>query len=266
VSSARATQLRRFMDRKRYMKEVYPKYWMTAREEIYGFGQYDQSLCQYLLERVSTGERILEVAIGTGYPIAEFLQGTGRRIYGVDISADLLGQCRRRVPDIACVIGDVEDLPYADGAFGCTYCFHSTWYFPNLMRAVEEMLRVTRPSGVVLFDIQNRNAKNIDAAYRKKVAATGAFGKVIRCGKNVAKIILGRGSPQWHSVVYEVPTYPETLYKHLEQIGVSSYKVMAVRADHSLEPKDERKPFTEFDRLLFVITNPVARAIAPRSF
>jgi ubiquinone/menaquinone biosynthesis C-methylase UbiE len=249
-------QFAMLMDRKRYMKEVYPKYWMTAREEIYGFSRYDKSLCQYLLQRIAVGEKVLEVAIGTGYPIAEFLQGAGYRVYGVDISADLLEQCRRKIPQIACLIGDVEDLPYRGGDFACTYCFHSTWYFPNLTRAVDEMLRVTRPSGVILFDIQNRNAKNIDAAYRKKLMATRTAGKVIRCGKNVAKIILRRGSPQWHSVVYEVPTYPETLYRHLDQIGVSGYQVMLVSEDHSLEPTDERKPFSEFDRLVFVLTKP----------
>ena len=115
------------------------------------------------------------------------------------------------------------------------------------------MLRVTRSSGLVLFDIQNRNAKNIDAAYRRRLAATRPAGKVIHYGKNVAKLILRRGTLQWHSVLYEVPTYPETLYGHLDQIGVSDFQVMVAREDHSLELRDERKPFSEFDRLVFVI-------------
>jgi ubiquinone/menaquinone biosynthesis C-methylase UbiE len=241
------------MDRKQYMKEVYPKYWKTARKEIYGFGDYDKSLCHYLAERVPPGEKVLEVAIGTGYPIAEFLQAADYPVYGIDISADLVQQCRRQNPYISCTIGDVEDLPYRSGYFGCTYCFHSTWYFPNLTRAIDEMLRVTRSSGLVLFDIQNRNAKNIDTAYRKRLAANRTAGKMIRYGKNVAKLILRRGTPQWHSVVYEVPTYPESLYRHLDRIGVSYFQVMAAREDHSLELKDERKPFAEFDRLIFVI-------------
>jgi len=74
------------MDRKQYMKEVYPKYWMTAREEIYGFGEYDKNLCRYLLDRIPTGEKVLEVAIGAGYPIAEFLRGASYPVYGLDIS------------------------------------------------------------------------------------------------------------------------------------------------------------------------------------
>jgi ubiquinone/menaquinone biosynthesis C-methylase UbiE len=242
-----------FMDRKQYMKEVYPKYWKTAREEIYGFGDYDKNLCQYLLKRVPPGEEVLEVAIGTGYPIADFLQGAHYPVYGIDISSDLVRQCRRRNPYISCIIGDVEDLPYRSGHFGCTYCFHSTWYFPNLPRAIDEMLRVTRSAGLVLFDIQNRNAKNIDMAYRRRLAANQIAGKMIRYGKNMAKLILRRGTPQWHSVVYEVPTYPESLYRHLDQIGVSDFQVMVAREDHSLELKDERKPFSEFDRLIFGI-------------
>jgi len=242
------------MDRKQYMKQVYPKYWMTAREKIYGFSPYDKNICRYLLERIPAEEEVLEVAIGTGYPIAEYLRGARYSVCGLDISADLVEQCRRRNPDIACVVGDVEDLPYRNCNFACTYCFHSTWYFPNLTKAIDEMLRVTQLSGVVLFDIQNRNAKDIDAAYRRRLATNRAAGKVIRYGKNVAKILLRHGTPQWHSVVYEVPTYPETLYRHLDQIGVHNYRVMIARPDHSLELRDERKPFSEYDRLIFVIT------------
>ena len=242
------------MNRKQYMKKVYPKYWMTARENIYGFSQYDKNLCRYLLDRIPTGEKVLEVAIGTGYPIAEFLQAARYSVYGLDISADLVERCRQRNPEIACMVGDVEDLPYRNCSFACTYSFHSSWYFPNVTRAIEEMLRVTRPSGVVLFDIQNRNAKDIDAAYRRRLAANRAAGKVIRYGKNMAKIILRRGTPLWHPVVYEVPTYPETLYRHLDQIGVSDYHVMIAGKDHRLEPRDERTSFSEFARLIFVIT------------
>jgi len=235
------------------MKEIYPKYWITAREKIYGFSEYDKNVCRYLHDRVPSGEKLLEVAVGTGYPIADFLQKAGYSLYGIDISSALIQKCRQINPDINCVIGDVEHLPYPDGYFSCSYCFHSTWYFPNLARAIDEMLRVTRSSGLVVFDTQNRNAKNIDAAYRRRLAATRTAGKVIRYGKNVAKIILRHGTPQWHSVVYEVPTYPETLYKHLEHSGFADFQVMVARDDHSLELRDERKPLSEFDRLIFVI-------------
>ena len=241
------------MDRKKYMKEVYPKYWITAREKIYGFSEYDKNLCRFISERVPAGEKLLEVAIGTGYPIAEFLQKAGYSICGIDISEELIQKCRQLNPNIKCMIGDVENLPYRDSSFGCTYCFHSTWYFPNLAKAIDEMLRVTRSPGVIIFDIQNLNEKKTEAAHRKRLAASRITGKMIRYGKNMAKIILRRGTPVWHSIVYEVPTYPESLYEHFRQIEISDFQVMVRRDDHTLQLRNEKRSFRDYDRLVFVV-------------
>lgn len=139
------------MDRKTYMRDVYSKGWITAREEIYGFLEYDKNLCKYICEHVNTNAgKLLEVAIGTGYPFGDFFQKAGYSVYGIDISPDLIDKCRQLNPNINCKVGDAEDLDYPDDFFDCVYCFHSTWYFPNLNKAIDEMLRVTRPGGGVL--------------------------------------------------------------------------------------------------------------------
>jgi len=258
VVTAKTQQLNRgnatlLMDRKKYMKEVYPKYWITAREKIYGFSEYDKNLCRFISERVPAGEKLLEVAIGTGYPIADFLQKSGYSICGIDISSNLIQKCRHINPDITCTVADVEHLPFADGHFDCTYCFHSTWYFPRLTKAIEEMLRVTRSPGLVIFDLQNRNAKTIAEAYRRRLAASTVIGTIIRCGKNMAKLILRRGTPVWRSIVYEIPTYPESLYKHFESIEVMDFDVVIRRQDHTLETRNEKSSFQDYERLIFVV-------------
>lgn len=61
------------MDRKSYMKKIYSEYWLNARERIYGFGIYDKALCSYITHAVSGG-KLLEVAVGTGFPFADFFQ------------------------------------------------------------------------------------------------------------------------------------------------------------------------------------------------
>jgi ubiquinone/menaquinone biosynthesis C-methylase UbiE len=241
------------MDRKQYMKTVYPKYWMTARDYIYGFSDYDRNLCNYIRNCVPSEETLLEVAIGNGYPVADFLQKTGYPVYGVDISSELIKQCQTVNGIITCLIGDAENLPYADNSFGCTYCFHSTWYFPDLNRVIDEMLRVTRPGGVVVFDIQNANCEKVARAYRKRLSRAAMTGQIFRYVKNVAKVLLRRGTPQWHSVVYEVPTRPESLYEHFKSIRLSAFRVMVRRLDGTLELRDGNGSFGEWDRLLFVV-------------
>ena len=59
------------MDRKTYMRDVYSKYWITAREKRYGVSRYDELVCNYIHENLPKNQRILEAAIGTGIPFSD---------------------------------------------------------------------------------------------------------------------------------------------------------------------------------------------------
>jgi ubiquinone/menaquinone biosynthesis C-methylase UbiE len=243
------------MERKKYMRDVYPKYWIDARKRIYGFMDYDKKLCDYICNQIPKG-MILEVAIGTGYPIGDFLQKAGYTVHGIDISPELISICKETNSDIVCKVGDAESIDYPDDKFNCTYCFHSTWYFPNLKRAIDEMIRVTKPGGLVIFDIENRNNPSIDRVYRMKVSESYGPRRIVRYAKNMGKIVLRRGEPIWHPVVYEVPTYPEEIYEHLKSVNVRGFQVI-VRKDGkdgvSLEERTELGRFEEFPRLVITI-------------
>ena len=242
------------MDRKTYIRDVYSKYWITAREKIYGFLEYDKNLCKYICEQVPSGGKLLEVAIGTGYPFADFFQKAGYSVYGMDISPDLIEKCRQLNPNINCKVGDAEDLDYPDDYFDCTYCFHSTWYFPNLNKSIDEMLRVTRPDGLIMFDIQNRNNREIDSAYRKRLSQRTGTVRMIRYAKElVAWIILRRRAPIWNLVVAEVPTYPESIYAHLKENHAPNFQVMIRHDDEAIETINEVSSFEYFARLVFTI-------------
>lgn len=242
------------MDRKNYIRDVYSKYWITAREKIYGFLEYDKNLCKYICQHVPNGGKLLEVAIGTGYPFADFFQKAGYSVYGIDISPDLIEKCRQLSSNINCKVGDAEDLDYPDDYFDCTYCFHSTWYFPNLNQAIDEMLRVTRSGGLIMFDIQNRNNEEMDSAYRKRLSQRTGMARMIRYAKEVAAWIISQGrAPIWSLGVHEVPTYPESIYQHLKENHVSNFQVMVRHDDESIETRNEASSFENFARLVFTI-------------
>ncbi len=118
------------IDRKTYIKEVYSKYWIDAREKKYGFLDYDKNLCSLLINLVDDvrGKKFLEVAIGTGYPFAFYFDSVGAEVFGIDISPDLVAKCQNAYPNVRCEVGDAEKLPYQD-MFDIVYCFHSSWYF-----------------------------------------------------------------------------------------------------------------------------------------
>lgn len=246
------------MDRKTYIREVYSKYWIDAREKVYGFSEYDKRLCSLVLERLNgyapQDTRILEVAVGTGYPFADFFQKAGYNVSGIDLSDTLVAKCGKLYPDVKAIVGDAENMPYLDGSYDTTYCFHSTWYFPDLLRALGEMLRVTRPGGHVLFDIQNGDNSAIDSMYKKRLHGLKGVGRWMRFAKNGIKIVLRKGTPQWRSVVAEVPACPDDILKYL--ITVDSKDSIGVYGSDALtyvERCDRVLDWPRFQRLVFVL-------------
>jgi len=234
------------MDRKHFMREVYSHYWLRARESKYGFMDYDQRLCDMIVGQAPERGKLLEVAIGTGYPVADALQKKGFEIHGIDISPALVEKCRATNPAIHAKVGDAENLDYADGEFDAVYCFHSTWYFPDLTRVIDEMMRVTRPGGFVAFDIQNRANPQIAAEYDRRLALVrpGLAPRLNLHARNIAKVVLRRGNPNWHGLVYEVPTDPHAIQEHL---GDREFRVL----DRELNELTADQ--TEYPRLVYVI-------------
>ncbi len=243
------------MDRKAYMRDIYSRYWIDAREKIYGFPDYDRNLCEYICNHVSNPGKILEVAVGTGYPFADFLQKEGYTVYGIDIAPNLVKKCQDLYPDVICKVGDAENLDFPDDLFDCTYCFHSTWVFQDLKRVIHEMLRVTRPGGRVIFDIQNKNNSDIENAFQKRVRREGGVGKIIRWSKNIIKLLLRKGPVVWNYEVHETPTYPESIYMHLKELDIKEWKVMARTKEEKIEIK-ESAPLEKYARLIFVVNVP----------
>lgn len=244
------------IDRKTFLREVYSKYWIDAREKKYGFLDYDKNVCSLLVNIAGDVRRkkMLEVAIGTGYPYAVYFDNVGAEVYGIDISPDLVANCKETYPNIRSEVGDAEKLPYEDGSFNIAYCFHSSWYFPNLNKAVDEMIRTTKNGGFVVFDIQNKSNPGIERGFKKHIGETRGMGKIKKIIKNLIKIAMRRRTPSWHFIVYETPTYPEDIYKMLkENLRVSSYNLYGRTDNDALKLlPSSSSSFPEYNRLVFV--------------
>ena len=246
------------MDRKTYSRDIYSKFWITAREEhsfSKGLLKYETNLCNYICKNVHPGKKLLDAAIGTGSPFGDFFQKAGFSVHGIDIAAILVQKCQQLYPNIKCKVGDVEDLDYPDEYFDCTYCFNSTFYLPDLNKAINEMLRVTCQGGILIFDIKNRDNEVVDSTYRNCLAQNIGVGRIIRYAKNIAKIFLRKGIPNWdwNAVVHEVPTYPASIYDHFKENNISNFSVMVKKANGSIEEINEFSSFKNFARLVFIV-------------
>lgn len=93
------------------------------------------------------GERVLDVAAGTGVSTAE-LARTGARCVAADFSLGMLrAGSRRAVPRIA---ADALDLPFRDGAFDAVTISFGLRNVVDPDRALREMARVTRSGGRIV--------------------------------------------------------------------------------------------------------------------
>lgn len=103
---------------------------------------------------LSRDSRVLDLACGDGcYSI--WLAERAGQVVGADRSPAYLDLGRRRAaqaPDAARISFEQVDaaaLPFEDGCFDVAWCAQSLFSLPDPLTAVREMIRVTRPSGII---------------------------------------------------------------------------------------------------------------------
>jgi SAM-dependent methyltransferase len=104
---------------------------------------------------VRTGQRVLDVACGTGVvarTAANRVGPTGQ-VVGVDLNPAMLEVARRRRPDIEWRQGDAGALPLPDAAFDAVLCQAALMFFPDRAGALREMARVLDVGGTVAVQV-----------------------------------------------------------------------------------------------------------------
>lgn len=117
-------------------------------------GRWSRQLAPLLVTfaGVREGDSVLDVGSGTGalaFAIAEAVPSA--RIVGIDPSAAYVVDANARVTSdrIRFQVGDAQDLQLAGGAFDRVASLLVMNFIPDPMRALREMVRVTRSGGVI---------------------------------------------------------------------------------------------------------------------
>lgn len=100
------------------------------------------------LTAFSPTDKILDIGGGTGR-IAELLKPVVGQIAILDPSAKMIKRCRRR-PDLVCVLGQVEALPFPDNHFDKILLVDAFHHFPDQTQALKEIIRVLKPDGQII--------------------------------------------------------------------------------------------------------------------
>jgi ubiquinone/menaquinone biosynthesis C-methylase UbiE/uncharacterized protein YbaR (Trm112 family) len=104
--------------------------------------------------RFEPGMRVLDVGIGTGTMVEHYpVPPDELTVYGVDLSWGQVVRARRKFDrrGTPCALAQAaaEQLPFADQTFDVVYHMGGINFFSSPRRAVEEMIRVSRPGATL---------------------------------------------------------------------------------------------------------------------
>jgi demethylmenaquinone methyltransferase / 2-methoxy-6-polyprenyl-1,4-benzoquinol methylase len=107
---------------------------------------------RFLVSRIDAGpgDAVLDVATGTGAVALELIRQKGCSVVGLDQSAEMLAEARRRLPEgVELVEGSADQLPFPDGSFdGLTFTYLLR-YVDDPGATLRELARVVRPGGTI---------------------------------------------------------------------------------------------------------------------
>ena len=109
---------------------------------------------------------VLDVASGTGEPgltIASMLNGG--KVVGIDLAEGMLDVAvenakKRGIDNFETVACDVGDMPFHDNSFDAISCRFGFMFFPDMLLAAKEMVRVLKPGGRIAVTVWNEPEKN----------------------------------------------------------------------------------------------------------
>lgn len=107
-----------------------------------------------------TDRTVVDLGCGTGEYALWYATHGARQVTGVDLSDGSLAQAREqadryRVPNVTFVKGDVLALEFPDEQFDYAYSVGVLHHTGDPFQGFQEMVRVTRPDGVVIVSLYN---------------------------------------------------------------------------------------------------------------
>jgi SAM-dependent methyltransferase len=95
------------------------------------------------------GERLLDIACGTGVLAREALATAGKQgaVAGIDPGAGMLAVAQRLAPEVDWRQGVAEALPFSNGFFDVIVSQFGLMFFSDRRQAIHEMQRVAAPGG-----------------------------------------------------------------------------------------------------------------------
>lgn len=114
------------------------------------------------LAAIAPGERVLDVACGTGAVTRAAARRVGPdgEVVGVDVNDSMLAVAEASSDGIDLRQAEAVDLPFPDDRFDVVTCQQAVQFLPDPVAGLAEMRRVTAPGGRVVFSVLRGLAAN----------------------------------------------------------------------------------------------------------
>lgn len=128
--------------------EIYENFWVPAMLSQWAPQVADAAT-------IAPGDRVLDVACGTGLVAREAAKrvAAASQVTGLDLNEGMLAVARRIRPEIDWRLGDALELPFDDESYDVVTCQFALMYFPDRLSALNEMLRVLKPTGRLAISV-----------------------------------------------------------------------------------------------------------------
>lgn len=142
------------------------KNWSDIQEET-GKAGYE-----FFLQTISSAVdvKLLDVGCGTGY-FAKLASEKGFDVTGLDATPGFIEEAKKRLPNGNFIVGEMEELPFADNIFEVVCGFNSFQYATDPANAFEEAKRVLTDNGKIAVMIWGNKEDCEAASYLKAVGA-----------------------------------------------------------------------------------------------
>lgn len=186
--------------------------------EVFSFAQFTRF----------RGQKVLEVGVGAGTDFIQWVRA-GAKAYGIDLAEEAVEHVRNRLRIYGLSaeevrVADAENLPYPDNTFDLVYSWGVIHHTSDTIKALKEIIRVTRIGGTIKIMVYNRRSLN-------------AFRTYLRFG-------LLKGKP-FKSISW-------ILYRNMESIGTKAFTMREMKnilADCPVHVRNISAKVTNYDLL-----------------
>jgi ubiquinone/menaquinone biosynthesis C-methylase UbiE len=126
-----------------------------------------RTLSQYL--ELHPGEKILDVACGSGYWTRKLAVAHACTVVGIDSSEQEIATAKRHHNGSHCTyqLSSAEALPFPDASFDKVISVCALEHFSSDTAAIAEMFRVLKPNGILALSVDSMSGPFMTEKYRK---------------------------------------------------------------------------------------------------